>query len=664
MKKNKAGSAVPVLEYPEIDLWKRKSSPEDSLQIINKEDFPFDQIMENLGLECRRSLAGSFGIRDITEIVRRQELMKLIMYERKLCEFLIKEKNLATDFPQDHNSFIQYHNPDRVHNPFWTRIHELLEMLDRMPVRDAELVKLRTFLKSSLKFEEIERVMARRIIEKMDAMAVIEGSITFKLGKALNTDKVIRKQVYGYRIYSLSLSNAGKQPYPAWTKQAGCMKTIKITRIGEIYTDWRNDQELATALKGREITDLSEEMIRDISDATNLLLQNWDDNRIKDTELGREIRNRFNGGIVSVSFAYSIEGLKLHIYNLEPTPEIRSFSYEYPVCIPRREGKKIITMRARIATKTEQFIRQMNAGAVAYFLKDGNIEFFDKEHRVSSSRFDEEHKHFALPNIFKDPEIKPIADALLKLRRFCADQFEILGQLAELVSNCKALADRIGSPITFPEILPDSQNIVAFEELFPVHLALQNRGADSGKIVPIRRLPPVNGSMLALTGAHGGGKTVTELTLAINLWLAQSGLPVFGKGFKFNIKDTIGLVFINRGEGSTCEQLVTKIMEILVVLKVSDHKKILVIIDELGTGTQEESGLELGRDLLKKLHAEHTSVLFSTQITLLAQFAVDNLGAQSFMFAPDHSILPGIGKGGMEDLRSRLGVDKLLLVEN
>ena len=114
---------------------------------------------------------------------------------------------------------------------------------------------------------------------------------------------------------------------------------------------------------------------------------------------------------------------------------------------------------------------------------------------------------------------------------------------------------------------------------------------------------------------------MTSLAVVTNIFLAQSGLPVFGQGFRLNVKDVLGMMFIERGSGSTCELLLDKIVKILKEIKHVHNSKVVLVLDEVGTGTQEMDGYKLGQDVLSKLSELGVSVLFSTQIMALAEFA-------------------------------------------
>lgn len=71
--------------------------------------------------------------------------------------------------------------------------------------------------------------------------------------------------------------------------------------------------------------------------------------------------------------------------------------------------------------------------------------------------------------------------------------------------------------------------------------------------------------------------------------MAQSGLLVFGTDFRLNPKSKIGMVFLERGSGSTLELLLRKSKDILEARNGEGNGTIFVL-DELGTGTQGDRG--------------------------------------------------------------------------
>ncbi len=184
--------------------------------------------------------------------------------------------------------------------------------------------------------------------------------------------------------------------------------------------------------------------------------------------------------------------------------------------------------------------------------------------------------------------------------------------------------------------------------------------AEDERPVPISGLEPINSRIIGLTGAHGGGKTVTSLAVAELIWLAQSGLPVLGRGVRLNVKSVLGLVFIERGEGSTIQLYLEKVHEVLKAIKDIDGQQAVIVLDELGSATQEADGLKMGRSLLSTLGDAGVSVVYSTQITDLAIFSKEFLGASCYRFERTHEMLPGINDGGLGELLADMGIAEML----
>ncbi len=86
----------------------------------------------------------------------------------------------------------------------------------------------------------------------------------------------------------------------------------------------------------------------------------------------------------------------------------------------------------------------------------------------------------------------------------------------------------------------------------------------------------------------------------------------------------------------------------------------MVFVDEIGKGTQQDSGIELGKMLLKKLSSEGNSVLFNTQILELAQYVEQALGGVCYKVDKNHNFVRGIAGGEIMDLAKEKGLLRLL----
>jgi DNA mismatch repair ATPase MutS len=254
---------------------------------------------------------------------------------------------------------------------------------------------------------------------------------------------------------------------------------------------------------------------------------------------------------------------------------------------------------------------------------------------------------------------------VITFRKYLREVKGEIGHVVRIASVINNTRKKFGIPICFPEIVDDSKNIVSFNSLMPFHLLgrpNKSRSANLGfrDLKPIKGLPALNGQIISITGQNGGGKTVVEVELIHALYLAHMGFPVFAEHFTMNAKDTIAMVFVEKGEGSMLQLLMQKLANVAKVVDENPGNKVVVIIDELLTGTQEDAGFSIGKRYLKMLSESNCSTMFVTQITGLAEFARNELGALCFYFDKKGNLQTGIGKGNAEVLAEEVGLSQYL----
>ena len=648
---------VPLkLDYPEVALW-NMDVENKKLKIINKNDFPLDDILEGIGVR-HSDLVNSFGITDKEEIKARLELDKFLEKNEELRNW-INGMNLATlKLPNQEEHFLRYFDTEKLHNPFWEKVNEFISLLSS-PQIPSRLKIVRDFLISSLAMEDLEKRMSHIMAEKIEGMAIMEGTISLlvKIRDKKCFLESSREHVHGYQVYSSSIVNVKLESCPVFTNNKwnplnwiGCGK--RANEKAKKAVDERNDKKIEDAYAERIILEVPDILRKDIIDGIQAKLEKSAENK--------KVGEALDGISIHVYFVYSKKGLELQIYGIDPynTTE-QSFVYEeFKGCTPEHALKI-----EEAKTKMVEAMRQnQNSLALSALRTQLNKEYpflftSSDSFGVKCPRTDAEHKWFAIQNLYKSYFLKDSFEASCKIRSFFERHIVVLSRVARILEVLSEKAEELKTSLCYPEILEEGHHTVSFREIFPVHLISRIKAED---IVPIKSLPVLNGQMLGLTGYHGGGKTVTSLAVVTNIFLAQSGLPVFGQGFRLNVKDVLGMMFIERGGGSTCELLLDKIVIILKEIQNVHNSKVVLVLDEVGTGTQEMDGHKLGKDVLSKLSNIGVSVLFSTQIQSLAEFARDELGAQCLKVDEKHGLSVGIGTGGMDSLRKRKGLDKLL----
>jgi len=127
---------------------------------------------------------------------------------------------------------------------------------------------------------------------------------------------------------------------------------------------------------------------------------------------------------------------------------------------------------------------------------------------------------------------------------------------------------------------------------------------------------------LIITGPNTGGKTITLKTVGLMALMTQSGiLPPVGKGSSISIFNKI---LVDIGDSQSIEQSLSTFsghMKSLVDIVRISSRRTLVLIDEIGTGTDPKDGAALGIAILEEIYNRGAITLSSTHYSKIKEYS-------------------------------------------
>ena len=352
--------------------------------------------------------------------------------------------------------------------------------------------------------------------------------------------------------------------------------------------------------------------------------------RKQSKKLEQDIRDKLNSFIHSSTYSK---------YIMEPIITIRANRYVIPI-------------KEEYRNQVKGFIHDISSSGSTVFIEP--ISVFELNNEITNLKVEE------------DIEIERI---LATLSEMLFDYTNYLNNNISILGNLDLIFAKASYSIELDGILPKINDEKYIDLISAKHPLI-----DKDVAVPIDISIGENYSSLVITGPNTGGKTVTLKTTGLLLLMAYSGIYIPAKeGSSIFIFDNI---FADIGdEQSIQENLSTFSSHITNIVEITNNvsSNSLVLLDELGSGTDPIEGANLAISILKYFFDLGVTSISTTHYQELKNYCLVTKGFQNAScefdidnLRPTYKLLIGIpGKSNAFAISKKLGLcNEILTMAN
>lgn len=314
--------------------------------------------------------------------------------------------------------------------------------------------------------------------------------------------------------------------------------------------------------------------------------------------------------------------------------------------IASRNGRQVLPVKNTYRNKIAGVVHDISASGNTVYIEPREVVKLSEE--IASLRADERYEMIRILQELSE-RVRPHAAEI-------ANDAWIIGHLDLIRAKVRFIQER-------QAVVPQLSENQEIQLLHVRHPLVKNAVANDihfGKEL----------TAIVITGPNTGGKTIMLKTLGLTQLMVQSGLPILAdRGSRVGIFEEI---FADIGDEQSIEQSLstfsshmTNIVDILG--KVNQHS--LLLLDELGAGTDPQEGAALAMAILEDLRLRQVKTMATTHYPELKAYGIETAFVQNASMEfdtaslrPTYRFMQGVpGRSNAFEIAKRLGLSDVIV---
>lgn len=314
--------------------------------------------------------------------------------------------------------------------------------------------------------------------------------------------------------------------------------------------------------------------------------------------------------------------------------------------IASRNGRNVLPVKNTYRNRIAGVVHDISASGNTVYIEPRAVVNLNEE--IANHRVDERYEIIQI--------LEELSDSLRPHAAEIANNAWIIGHLDLIKAKYRFMRD-------FKAVVPEVSSNRSIQLLQLRHPLIENAVANDLHFTE-------DLTEIVITGPNTGGKTIMLKTLGLAQIMAQSGLPILADpGSRVGI---FSQVFADIGDEQSIEQSLSTfsshMTNIVSILHQVDTAS-LILLDELGAGTDPQEGAGLAIAILEDLRLRGIKTMATTHYPELKAYGIETAGVQNASMEfdtaslrPTYRFMQGVpGRSNAFEIARRLGLSETII---